>query len=68
MINSTYGAGFRAGFARPALSKPRADGTRLILEPVCPFPSWRFISFALWHSGRIDGQMKRLVNPNRKTW
>lgn len=61
MFNSTYGAGYRAGMANTRLIH-RADGTKVIAQPDCPFPWWRMVSRALWFSGLFEGQMKRLNN------
>lgn len=59
MFNSTYGAGKRAGMC-PQPTLHRRDGTKVLITPACPFPAWRLLSCALWHSGCIDGMMERL--------
>jgi hypothetical protein len=64
MFNSTYGAGYRAGYAN-AVVITRADGTKIIGYPECPFAWWRPISRALWFSGLFEGQIKRLSAPMR---
>ena len=65
MYNSTYGAGYRAGFAEPVF-KPTGRGTKVIEPPACPFSPWRFVSYTLWHSGYHEGTMKRLTQAIRR--
>jgi hypothetical protein len=66
MIKSAYGAGFRAGMAKPLVGKLRINGTKVLLEPTCPFSPWNIICFVLWHTGHFDGQMKRLARKDAR--
>lgn len=64
MFNSAYGAGWRAGMAKPKY-RPLPGGLKCIEIPVCPFSHWRFVSNALWHEGYYAG-MKESLNRNLK--
>jgi hypothetical protein len=59
MINSTYGAGYRAGLASPKFTL-MLNGTKVLKLPECPFPTYRFISRLLWDEGFRVGMIKKL--------
>lgn len=60
MLKTTYGAGYRAGFAEPVLvSKP--NGLKEIAKPANPYAPRRFVSHFLWEQGAMAGQWKRVM-------
>lgn len=62
MINSTYGAGYRAGRAESRIQRPGGTrGIKVIVQPECPFPARRFVSATLWHAGYHAGMMQKLT-------
>lgn len=62
MINTTYGAGYRAGMAESRIQRPGGTrGIKMIVQPDCPFPGRRFVSAALWHAGYHAGMMKKIT-------
>lgn len=62
-----YGRGFRAGRAEPRTQRPGGTrGIKMIIEPSCPYPGLRFISYTLWWSGYLDGRMKSLSQPIKR--
>lgn len=62
MINSirkAYGAGWRAGMARPATVV--INGHKYLAAPQCPYTgTWQFALRWIWFTGKDKGTVRRL--------